>query len=324
MNDREHPALRALIGKQESVLSRAQALKGGLSRHAVGYRLRADGPWQALLPGVYLTVTGTPTAEQREMAAILYGGRGAVITGVAELRYENLVLPETEVIDVLVPARVRRQSASFVAVHRTTRPPEMITVRGLRHFALPARAVADAARGMTDLRAVRALVSSAVQDQCCSVAAIAAELREGPRQGSALLARVLEEVAAGTRSAPEAELRALIRKARLPMPMFNAKLFLPDGTFVAIADAWWPEAGVAVEIDSRQWHFRLADWEKTMDRHSSMGQHSIVTLHVTPYKLRTDPGFVIQRMTNAYKSGVRRPRLAIKAVPAARSLPQAG
>lgn len=313
MNDKEPPTLRALIGEQEAVVSRAQVLKSGLSRHAVGYRLRPGGPWQPLLPGVYLTVTGIPTLEQLEMAAMLYGGRGTVITGVASLRYKHLVLPETKVIDILIPASVRRQSTPLVTVHRTTRLPKTVTVRGLRHFALPARAVADAARDMTDLREARALVSSAVQERCCSVATIAAELHAGPRQGSALLAKVLEEAAAGTRSAPEAELRALIRKARLPMPLFNARLFLPDGTFIAKPDAWWPEAGVAVEIDSRQWHYRAADWEHTMDRHSSMGQHSIVTLHFTPHKLRTDPGFVIQRMTSAYKSGVSRPKLAIKA-----------
>jgi hypothetical protein len=36
-----------------------------------------EGKWQKLLPGVYLTVTGKPTAEQRLVAARLYAGGSA-------------------------------------------------------------------------------------------------------------------------------------------------------------------------------------------------------------------------------------------------------
>jgi hypothetical protein len=56
-------------------------------------------------------------------------------------------------------------------------------------------------------------------------------------------------VAEGIRSTAEGDLRDLIRAARLPMPLFNASLYVGD-TFLAIPDAWWPEAGVAAEVDS--------------------------------------------------------------------------
>src|SRR5262249_13591386 len=140
------------------------------------------------------------------------------------------------------------------------------------------------------------------------------ELNAGPVQHSALLRAVLAEVGDGVRSAPEAELRDLVKKAGLPMPLFNPRLYLPDGTFIACPDAWWPEAGVAVEIDSKRWHLSPDDWERTMDRHDQLSQYSIVTLHFTPHKLRADQAFVIAKLKNAYKSGISRPRLAIKAV----------
>jgi hypothetical protein len=318
MADKEPRSLRDLIEKQELVVSRAQVLKSGLSRHALAHRLRVGGPWRLLLPGIYLTVSGTATLEQREMAAMLYGGPKAVITGSAALWYRPVTLPESGTIDILIPASSRRRAVSFVNVRRTTRLPGEYTIRGERHFALPARAVADAARDMASLRDVRALVSSAVQKKCCSLDDLFDELDNGPRQGSALLATVFDEVDNGARSAPEAELQPLIKKAGIPMPLFNAKLFLPDGTFIAQPDAWWPRAGVAAEVDSRQWHLQAEHWEKTMDRHSKLGQYGIVTLHFTPYKLRKDPAFAIERMTNAYEAGIARPRLAIKAVPAQR------
>jgi hypothetical protein len=315
MVERESPALLAVIEKQGAVISRAQALRGGLSRHAVGYRIRVGGPWQPILPGVYLTLTGQPTLAQREMAAVLYGGQPTVITGLAAVRHLGLPVTGSELIDILVPAARQCRSVSYVAVHRTRQYPKRVMRRGLIQFALPARAVADASRWMTSLRDVRALVSGAVQDRKCTVDELLAELRCGPQHGSALLRKVLAEVADGSRSAPEAELRVLIKKAGLPMPLFNPKLYLPDGTFLAQVDAWWPEAGVAIEIDSKRWHIRPEDWERTMDRHTRLGQYSIVSLHFTPYRLRKDPAFVVTQMRNAYNSGIARPRLNITARP---------
>jgi hypothetical protein len=314
MMEREPGALRALIEKQSAVVTRGQALGGGLSRHAVNHRLRAGGPWQPILPGIYLTVTGKPTQAQREIAAVLYGGSYTVITGLAAVHHHRIPGPESDVIDVLVPDRRQCRSVSYVAVHRTTRMPKLVVGPPTVSYALPARAVADAVRWMTDLRQVRALVAGAVQSGGCWIDELAGELREGPRQGSGLFREVLSEVAEGVRSAPEADLRGLIIKARLPLPMFNPSLYLPNGTFIGCPDAWWPEAGVAIEVDSKRWHFREADWEHTMDRHSDLGQYSIVTLHFSPHKLRTEQADVIRRMINAYNSGIQRPRLPIKAV----------
>lgn len=315
MASKEPGQLRALTQKQELVVTRSQALASGLTSHGLAHRLRPGGPWQPILPGVYLTVTGTPTQVQREMAAMLYGGTRTVISGATALWHHRLPAPESDVIDILIPTDRRRQSVSYVMAHRTNHMPRQVIGPPLRNYALPARAAADAARWRTDLREVRALVAGVVQSRRCTIDELAEELRTGGRRDSALLRTVLAEVTAGVRSAPESELRVLVRTAGLPMPMFNASLYLLDGTFIAKPDAWWPEAGVAIEIDSRRWHLSPDDWEHTMDRHTELGQHSIVTLHFTPHKLRTDPEFVIVTMTGAYKSGVTRPRLPIRARP---------
>ena len=48
--------------------------------------LRQAGPWQPLLPGIYLAMAGgLPTVAQREMAALLYAGPASMITGSAAL-----------------------------------------------------------------------------------------------------------------------------------------------------------------------------------------------------------------------------------------------
>lgn len=317
MAGKEPDALGALIRKQDSMVSRKQALAAGLSLSALRHRLRPGGPWSVWLPGVYQTETGTPTQAQREIAAVLYGGPHAILTGAAALRHYRLPAPESDVVDILIPARWRHRSISYVRVHRTTRMPEMAYGPPHRTCAPPARSAADAVRGLTDLREARALLAGVIQNRGCATWQLAEELNAGPVQYSALLRGIIAEVADGVRSAPEAELRDLVRKAGLPMPLFNPRLYLPDGTFIACPDAWWPEAGVAVEIDSKRWHLSPDDWERTMDRHDQLSQYSIVTLHFTPHKLRTDQAFVTAKLKNAYKSGAARPRLDIRAVPAA-------
>ena len=100
-----HPdALIRTLEQQLNVLTRQQAHAAGVTRHGLQYRLRSGGPWRRLLPGVYVAATGTPTIVQREMAALLYAGRGSMITGLAAVRHYNIRGPATEVTDVLLPA----------------------------------------------------------------------------------------------------------------------------------------------------------------------------------------------------------------------------
>ncbi|MGH3294289.1 MAG: hypothetical protein ACRDP7_21035 [Trebonia sp.] len=317
MAGKEPDALSTLIRKQDGVVSRKQALAAGISLNALRHRVRPSGPWSVWLPGVYQTETGTPTRTQREIAALLYCGPHSALTGVAALRHYLLPAPDSAIIDILIPAQSRRKSVSYVKVHRTARMPETLYGPAHQVCAPPARAAADAVRGLTDLRAARALLAAVVQNRGCATSQLKQELSAGPVQYSALLRSVLAEVADGVRSAPEAELRDLVKQAGLPMPLFNPRLYQANGTFIACPDAWWPEAGVAVEIDSKRWHLSPDDWERTMDRHDRLSQHSIVTLHFTPHKLRSDQAFVMVTLKNAYKSGIARPRLPIRAIPAA-------
>lgn len=196
---------------------------------ALAHRLRPGGPWRCLLPGTYLAVTGAPALLQRDMAAQLYAGRGSMLTGRAALRGLGVTNLAPGVIDVLVPQNRRRRSVAFAAIHKTTRMPERPFVVDQRRYAPEARAIADAARWLTELRAVRAVVASAVQKGRCPVSLLVDELDRGPVKGSALLRQVVAEVAEGVGSVPEAEFMDLIKRGRLPMPMFNARLYGIDG-----------------------------------------------------------------------------------------------
>ncbi len=307
--------VRQVLQAQHQVITRRQAVLCGVPHSTVDRYIVPGGRWQRLLPGVYLAVTGTVTRDQREMAALLYAGRPSLITGSAAVRRHRLSSPGPDVIDVLIPWNRQRQSTGFVRMHRTRRMPDRGHVTGKLWFASPPRAVADAARSLTRFDDVRQVVCAAVQQGACTVAELAAELAAGPSAGTAWLREALAEVGDGVRSVAEADHRILILRSDLPRPIFNARLFDADGIFIAMADAWWKEAGVASEVDSRAHHLSAADQDHTSERHDRLVAHGILPLHFSPKRIKTDPAGVIRELRAAIEQGRQRPPLPITTLP---------
>ena len=299
-----------MLRAQHDVIARGQALACGMTNSMIKYRIRAGGPWRKLLPGVYVTVTGGVSVKQREMAALLYAGPRSVLTGLAAARRHGISALTSNIVDVLVPSTAGPRSTGFVRVLRTWRMPAGVCVEGEVRWVVAARAVGDAARGLRSGGEVRALVAQAVQQQRCSIALLAAELEEGPVRGSGLLRAALAEVEAGIRSVPEGDLRNLLRRGRVTEPVFNARLYDGD-TLIGVADAWWAEAGVAAEVDSREYHFSAADWQRTMRRHDRLVAHGVLLLHFTPRQIRTEPEEVVNQIRAALAKGQARARLPI-------------
>jgi hypothetical protein len=302
---------KKLLERQDGLVSRLQAAEMGLTASGIRHRIRAGGPWQKLLPGVYLTVPGQPSWEQKQMAALLYAGPGAVLTGYAALaswqppraRGQPPGLGQ-DTVDVLVPSSRQRADHEFVVIHRTWRMPHEVAEVGALRYVLPARAVADAVRGETRLSDVRALVFGAVQAQLCRISQLVEELEHGQKNGSALFRSVLAEAGEGIRSAPEGELRDLMVAARLPMPLFNHSLY-QSKKFLAMPDAYWPDHGVIVEIDSWQWHGSRArqDWDGTLRRHNRLEAVGLRVLHFRPSQLCAEAGLVRAEIAEALRHG---------------------
>lgn len=302
--------LRQILRAQHQVITRAQALECGVPHATVDRRAAPGGPWQKLLPATYLTVTGRPTPEQCQVAALLYGGPNSVITGPAAIRLHRLRSPGPDLIDVLIPQAVKRQSVGFVRIHRTTRMPGFYTAGPIR-FARVGRAVADAAHGFTSLDDVRAVIAEVVQRRACTIAEIGIELEEGSRRDTKYLRTALAEVRAGARSAAEAKFMKRLANSDLPMPEFNVTLVAADGTFIAEVDAWWGEAGVAAEVDSVEYHFYRSDWLRTDARNGRMLKHGILPHHFAPSRIETDWDGIYDELKSSIEQGLRRPRLPI-------------
>jgi hypothetical protein len=314
--------LARVLSRQHGVISLCQAESLGVQMSAIRYRIRPGGPWQRIFPGIYLTVSGTATVDQLDMAAVLYAGAPSAITGLAALRRWDIRAPivaapdvresDVRTVDVIVPTECFRASRDYVRIHRTARMPPLVAFQGEIPIALIPRSVVDAALAADSERDIRAIVAGVVQQGLCTPKELDAELGKIKLKNSARLRIVLAEVVAGIRSAPEGDLMDLIKRAGLPTPLYNPRLYL-DRVHLATPDAWWPEVAVAVEVDSRAFHFSQQSWEQTMKRHARMAAVGIRVLHFSPRQIRTESEMVVRTIGAALEIGAPAPRVQTKA-----------
>lgn len=305
--------LNRTLHEQHHVIRRSQVIACGVPHSTVDRKIAPGSSWQVLLPGIYLAVTGTVTQLHRELAALLHAGHHGVITGPDAIRLHHLRSAGPDTVHVLVPPSVRRQSIGFVRLQRTERMPATWHVAGPLRFAEVPRAVSDTARILTCFDDVRAVVCEAVQRRACSVRDLLTELDEGPSVRSALLRDALAEVGDGVRSVAEADFRLLIIRGRLPNPIFNARLFTADGTFIAVVDAWWQDAGVAAEVDSRAYHLSAMAQDRDQKRHARLVKHGVLPLHFSPSRVRNEGLEILGEIRSAIEKGLQRPPLPIVA-----------
>jgi hypothetical protein len=285
LSDFDRDKLAATFSRQHGIVARRQVLACAMTAKALRYRTRPDGPWQVVLPGVYANERGQLSEKQKAVAAFLYAGRGMAITGTAAMAWHGLHVKRGDFVDVLVPLHYKRSDAGFVRLRCTSILPGVTFADGVVEYVALDRAIADAVRQVTEMSDVRDLVASAVQRGKVDIWQLARELDLGPKQGSARLRLALAEVSDGVRSVAENDLRQIIRQFRLPAPLYNPRLFVGD-RFIAKPDAWWPEKGVAVEVESKAWHLSPSDWERTLARRALMAAEGILVVPFPPSKLR--------------------------------------
>jgi very-short-patch-repair endonuclease len=154
------------------------------------------------------------------------------------------------------------------------------------------------------LRDTRAAMCELVQDheRQVRVDQLATEVAATPRQHSMYVRAAMDDIEAGCRSAPECELRDLVRATRgLPEPRWNQPL---PGDRSITPDACWPDARLVVEVDSRAWHGFGDAPERTERRRAHYAEHGWTVIPVSPARLRTEPDAVRDQILAAYRAGL--------------------
>ncbi|GGZ53781.1 hypothetical protein [Streptomyces bluensis] len=313
LSPHSHP-LHRLTGIRGRVRTTAQLRGLGVTPAETSEQCRPGGPWQQILPGVYLLHPGPATPQERLHAVLLYAGRSrdaagvpaqpgagtphgpvpdAVITGLAALALHGFTsgpsLLSLDHVDVLVPRLRRLRSTGCARVLRTPELPTPVSIDGLPVAPVP-RALADAVAGLADADAVRRLLTEAVRGGHTEPSAVVRELSRARLLNRPHVVGAVDSLLAEGRALAEDRLLRMVADHGLPDPVWNVDLRLPGGPHLGGLDAYWPEHAVAVELDTRgPRHDEDALWSEYARKRETLERLGITVVHITPRKLRESP-----------------------------------
>ncbi|WP_069172806.1 hypothetical protein [Streptomyces griseus] len=302
MNRNTPLPLRPAQNPHHRVRSAAQLRALGVTAAQTAARCLPCGPWQQLLPGVYLLHPDPPTNRERLHGALLYAGRppaaggpsgrgygGAMVTGLAALTLYGFAAAPPAIglhrIDVLVPRTRRLRSTRFVQVNRAASLPRPERRSGVP-LAPVERALADAVSALTDASTVRGILTEAVRAGHCEPAAVVRELSAARLLGRPQVVDAVDALLAEGRAVAEGRLYAMVRGHGLPEPLWNVDLRLPGGTFLGGVDAYWPDQAVALELGARAPHEEHVVFAAEREHLERLG---ITVVRTSPALLREAP-----------------------------------
>lgn len=303
---------RTYLTAQDGLITRAQALSSGVTKETI--RWRAGRHWRVVLPRTYLVGRESPSERQRLVAALLWAGPRAYLTGDAAARLHGMGLPAPPVLEMLTPWPGKSRHNGFASVRRTLLDDVAICTRGPIRYASPARSAVDAALRRRSSRERTAVLVEAVQRGLASVEELhewTCRLRD--RDGAQLV-EALDHAATGAWSAPEAELVDLVLTSSvLPEPWTNPPLRDATGAALLTPDLWFDDVGMAVLVHSFQYHSQGEDWVTTVERDGDLTRLGVVVVGVTPTGLRRDGAGTLRRLEETYAVAARRPRPDLRA-----------
>lgn len=308
----DHPELLQQRSR-DGVIKAATLESLDMSSRLIYRRCLPGGPWRRLLPGIILLHAAQPTQDELVIAALLYSGPHARITGTEACRRHGMrtgELPVGQGIHVLVPHEHKILSTGFVTVERTRRLPNAWT-RAEVPLAPPTRATTDACRRLRTVEPIGRLLIEAVQGGYSTPDSLALELDEGTTRGTAIPRRILAEWKE-LRSVAEARAKIISRRLASEPSHWNPKIRDSDGGYVGRPDAWWDDVALAWEIDSVDFHFYRDGYRRTLARNNRYAKAGIVVVQTLPSQLIKDPAGVLEELRAARRTAAARPRPAVR------------
>jgi very-short-patch-repair endonuclease len=250
---------------QRGVITYEQLRGAGFSPDQITHRVKT-GWLTRLHEGVY--AIGTIGAIGRAQAALIACGKQSVAIDETSAALHDL-LPYPAAVYVAVPRNGPRPPG--VMTSRPKQLPAWILRHGL-HTATVPETLLQLAR--TNPALAREATDQAYIDRRTDTTALTHFLngKKGSR-GVRTLRRIVE--GPRTRSGTERKFFALLKAAKLPLPLTNVKV---NG---ALVDFYWPEYGLIIETDGWGSHGRRGQWERDHDRDLEHFATSVDTLRLT-------------------------------------------
>lgn len=279
-----HPDLIVdeLAARQHGVVTRAQLLAAGVSRHQIAWRTRA-GRLQIVHRGVF-RVGPIAAPCSGEMAAVLACGPDAVLGHASAARLWGQVdRGGARPVHVFVLRGDRRRPG--IRVHRG---PDLRRDETTTHDSIP---VTSPARTLLDLAAsggardVERAVAETLARRLATESALRNTVARHPTHPGALALRSIlgTDAPALTRSEAEDRLLGLLRQTALPAPRLNQRL---EGLEV---DFLWREERLVVEVDGIAFHSTGAAIRRDRRRDARLLAAGYRVLRVTWEQVEAEP-----------------------------------
>jgi very-short-patch-repair endonuclease len=244
---------------QHGVVTRAQALAGGMTIEAIRAQVRA-GRWQRLSRSVYATFNGPVPREYAMWAAALRAGQDAVLSHQSAGELAGLVDEAHPLIHVSVPSSRRVRGIAGVAIHYSLRVVEARHPLRTPPQTRVEETVVDLTQAAASVEQALGWIARACGRRLTRADRIAraVEARKKVRWRDELLAATAD-VAAGSHSSLELRyLRDVERAHALPRGNRQHAVGRRGGRFYE--DVRYVEFGVVVELDGRAAHPDEARW----------------------------------------------------------------
>lgn len=307
--------------ERDGVFARRELERAGATSAQARWAI-SRGWWRPLLPGVLQLDRDPSSRRQQLIAAQIFGGDTAVISGAAAARFHGVrgVAP-SGVVDLLTTRTRARRDVRWARVRPTRIPEDQVCRGAVLRVASPERAVLDAARWAATQDEATSIVIEAVQRRLVCVDDLANTLELLAQRDTRRARRALDEAATGVWSLPEAELLHLVSSSRsLPEVWANPALEAPEGPSLISPYGWFDDVGLALMVHSRAHHEGSAAWDVTVTRDGELTAYGIIVVGVTPTGIRERPQETLKRIERTYAAARSRPRPPIAATPRHRRL----
>jgi AbiEi antitoxin C-terminal domain len=249
--------LAAHASEHHGVFRGEHARMAGLSDRQLEERI-ADQRWQRLFRDVYRINGAPPTWRGQLLAACWAGGFRAVASHRSAAELHGLPGRRCDQVEITCP-RWRRVRQDRVVVHETKAldPIDLTVVSGIA-VTTPARTLFDLGGvcrdGMVELALENGLRRGLVTE--VELAALVKRVSRSGRPGSRILRQLLDAREPGrrpTESEMETRLVQALRAHGLPEPTVQFEIW-QGAAFIGRVDAAYPDAKIAIEYDSDEFH----------------------------------------------------------------------
>jgi hypothetical protein len=249
-------SVERVAARQWGVVSRAQALDAGLTRHQIARRI-SSGRWIVLRRGVFAIAGTPPSWEQAVVGAVLRAGEGAVASHFTAGAIWGLPNFGREYLEISTD-RPERRRIPGVVTHRT------VAFLAAEHTVLRGIPVSSVARTLVDCSSrlsVPQLGTATdhglrtgqlrLEDLRRCVAGLPPAPGRHPRKIQAILSKRLVGYDPGESGLQMHFARGLVEHG-CPEPVLEHQVRL--GRKKYRVDLSYPEVKVGIEIDSWEWH----------------------------------------------------------------------